>query len=203
VIASIVGGAVIFGCAGFCGVILAVLVCGKIAPLEDSPHSRKVHPAAVIAGAALFGIVLALRLTPVAQLGLSALICVPLAAAWYSDSLRGVIPDAFTLGPLAIVAGYVIITHSWWIALSAVVPFVPFAIAAAFSKGRGMGWGDVKLVALGGAVLGMQASILVFALACFAATAVSVIRDRGKSPIAFGPYLVAAVILAMAVQEHG
>lgn len=202
-IASVIGGAIIFGCAGFCGVVLPRVVWSKFPPLEDSPPAHAVHSAAVIAGAALFGIILALRATPVAQMGLSALICVPLAAAWYSDTLRGVIPDFFTLGPLGIVAAYVIITHSWWIALSAVVPFVPFAIAAACSKGRGMGWGDVKFVALGGAIVGMQASLLVFALACFAATAVSVIRDRGKSPVAFGPYLVAAVILAMAVQEHG
>ncbi len=202
-IAWVIGGAVIFGCAGFCGVILATLACSGFARPDDSLPSHPLQPLAVIIGAAAFGIVLALRSIAVPQLGLSALICVPLAAACYSDNSRGVIPDFFTLGPLAIVAVYVIITHSWWIALSAVVPFVPFAIAAACSKGRGMGWGDAKLVALGGSIIGMQASVLVFALACFAATAVSVIRDRGKSPVAFGPYLIAAVILAMAVQEHG
>ena len=74
-----------------------------------------------------------------------------------------------------------------------------------------MGWGDAKFVALGGAVLGMhggavlgmQTALLAFALACFLATIVSVIRDRGKAPIAFGPYLVGAVGVAMAFQMHG
>jgi prepilin signal peptidase PulO-like enzyme (type II secretory pathway) len=198
-----IAAALIFGCAGFCGIVLAMLVCARFGTLEDGPTPHPARPAAIVAGAVVLGLVLALRHTPIPELGLTALLCVPLAAIWYSDALKGVIPDVFTLGPLAIVGIYVVSHHAWWVALSALVPFVPFALAAMFSKGRGMGWGDAKLVALGGAVLGMQTGVLAFALACFAATIVSVIRDRGKSPVAFGPYLVASLAVAIAVQVHG
>jgi prepilin signal peptidase PulO-like enzyme (type II secretory pathway) len=117
--------------------------------------------------------------------------------------LKGIIPDYFTLAPLALVAFYVLLHHAWFVGISAIVLFIPFALAALISHGRGMGWGDAKLVAFGGAVLGMQSALLGFALACFAATFVSVLRDRGKTPVAFGPYLVAAIAIVIAVQVHG
>ncbi|MEO6912397.1 MAG: prepilin peptidase [Candidatus Baltobacteraceae bacterium] len=200
---AVLASALIFGCAAFCGVVLAMLVCARLGTLDGAPAPSPARPAAIIAGAVVLGVILALRGTPITELGLTALVCLPLAAAWYSDSLKGVIPDYFTLGPLAVVGIYVVMHHAWWIALSALIPFIPFALAAIFSKGRGMGWGDAKLVALGGAILGMQTGVLVFALACFAATIVSVVRDRGKSPVAFGPYLVASVAIAIAFQVHG
>ncbi len=197
-----IGVILIFGCAAFCGIILATFACAKFEGFADGPQSRPIHPALLIGGAMVLGLVLALKGTPTIQLGLTALLCVPLAAIWFSDAAKGVVPDWFTLGPLAIVALYVITHHAWWVALSAIVPFVPFALAASVSKGRGMGWGDAKFVALGGAIIGMQSSLLVFALACFVATVASVIRDRGKTPVAFAPYLVASVAVAIALQVH-
>ena len=194
--------ALLFGSAAFCGVVLATLACSRYGALEDGPSLGSPRPIALVAGAAVLGVILVYKHVPIQELGITALVCVPLAAAWFSDSIKGIIPDAFTLGPLAIVAGYVVLHDAWWLALSAIVPFLPFAVAAMLSKGRGMGWGDAKLVALGGAILGMQSAVLVFALACFAATIVSVVRDRGKSPVAFGPYLVASVAIAIAVQVH-
>jgi prepilin signal peptidase PulO-like enzyme (type II secretory pathway) len=62
-----------------------------------------------------------------------------------------------------------------------------------------MGWGDAKLVALGGAVLGAQASLAAFALSCFAAGVVSRFNGRRGMPIAFAPYLVIAVVGALAL----
>ncbi len=194
---------VLFGCAAFCGIVLASLICARLGTPEAGPKLNAPRPIAIVAGAVVLGLVIVARHASVEEIGLTALVCMPLAGAWFSDSLKGIIPDAFTLGPLAIVAGYVVLHHAWWLALSAIVPFVPFAIAAMLSKGRGMGWGDAKLVAFGGAVLGMQTAVLVFALACFAATIVSVIRDRGTTPVAFGPYLVASVAITIALSVHG
>jgi leader peptidase (prepilin peptidase)/N-methyltransferase len=75
--------------------------------------------------------------------------------------------------------------------------FVPFAVAALASRGLGMGWGDVKLVALGGAVLGWEAAILAFGCACALAVIVALARKRRHEPLAFAPYLVAAIALPL------
>jgi len=61
-----------------------------------------------------------------------------------------------------------------------------------------MGWGDVKLAALGGAVLGVQTAILAAAGACLIATFVNVLQKRDKAqPIAFAPYLSSAIALGL------
>ncbi len=85
------------------------------------------------------------------------------------------------------------------ILIAAAVPFVPFALAAILSRGRGMGWGDAKLVALGGAVLGAQASLVAFALSCLAAGIVARLTGRRGTPVAFAPYLVIAACGALAI----
>ena len=77
-----------------------------------------------------------------------------LTGCWYCDLARGIVPDFFTLFPLAALGSFAAVEGEWRVLISAAVPFVPFALAAVFSRGRGMGWGDAKLVALGGAVLG-------------------------------------------------
>ena len=120
-----------------------------------------------------------------------------LVAIWCSDVRCGIVPDAFTLVPLAAVVVTAAVTQQWWVIASAAIVFVPFAGAALASRGRGMGWGDVKLVALGGAVLGYEAAILGFGLACAAAVLVALARRRGSEPIAFAPYLVAAIAIPL------
>jgi prepilin signal peptidase PulO-like enzyme (type II secretory pathway) len=60
-----------------------------------------------------------------------------------------------------------------------------------------MGWGDVKLAALGGAVLGAGAALIAFAAACLVAVGVAWARGRGAEPIAFAPYLVASIGAAL------
>ena len=65
------------------------------------------------------------------------------------------------------------------------------------SKGRGLGWGDVKLVALGAAVLGLRTSVLAFSAACLLAVAIAVVRRRRHEPIAFAPYLAGSMTVAL------
>ena len=66
------------------------------------------------------------------------------------------------------------------------------------SRGRGMGWGDAKLAALGGALLGAREAALAFMLAAVAAAVIArraaCARDIAPRPIAFGPYLAAAIV---------
>ncbi len=191
--------AFIYGCAATCGVIAAHFMCSRMQRHDDGPAPMWLHPAIPIVLFALLGVVVAARGASVGQLGTIALIGMPLIGAWYSDARIGIVPDVFTLVPLAVIAILVLMHHTWWIAISAIVVFGAFASAAVFSRGRGMGWGDAKLAMLTGAVLGLPLSLLTLALACFTATAVSVIRDRGTKPIAFAPYIVVAMLLAFVV----
>ena len=80
---------------------------------------------------------------------------------------------------------------------STIAAFLPFALAALLSKERGMGWGDSKLAALGGAVLGFQLSLLTFAAACLALVAVGWLRGRRTEPMAFAPYLAVAIVFGL------
>lgn len=193
----------IYACAATCGIIAAHFVCARISRHEDGPTPATLHPAIPVVIFALLGIVVAARGGTAAQLGTIALLGVPLVGAWYSDTRTGIVPDVFTLLPLGVVALGVLVHHTWWIAISAIVVFAAFALAATFSRGRGMGWGDAKLAMLTGAALGLQSSLLTLAVACFAATVVSVIRNRGTQPIAFAPYIVVTVLLAFGMTVHG
>jgi prepilin signal peptidase PulO-like enzyme (type II secretory pathway) len=60
-----------------------------------------------------------------------------------------------------------------------------------------MGWGDVKLATLGGADLGLEASLVAFSLSCLAAAMYAYARGQKDVPIAFAPYLVAAIAIAL------
>lgn len=193
----------IFAGAALCGVMAADFVATRIRPHDDGPAPVAMHPAIPVAIFALLGVVVAARGANLQQLATIAALGVPLIGAWYCDARTGLVPDIFTLVPLGIVAIAVLLQHTWWIAISAFVVFGAFALAATFSRGRGMGWGDAKLAMLTGAVLGLQSSLLTLAVACFAATVVSVIRNRGTQPIAFAPYIVVTMLLAFGVSVHG
>lgn len=194
-------GAVFFALAASVGVLLANAVADHITPLPDGPPPSPPPILWLVAGCAAIGAVvvahaLVLGAAP-AQIAVVALVCVALVACWVCDARTGIVPDYFTLGPLAAILAVALWQRDWWLIASAAIPFVPFALAALLSRGRGMGWGDVKLVALGGALLGAQTAVLAFAVACLAAVAWSYLRGRTRGPIAFAPYLAAAIGIAI------
>ncbi len=190
--------AVMFGCAAFLAMQAGEAICKRVTPFEDGPAPGKPPAIALLVGSTLLGGILASRGLDLPGLAISALLCVALVAAWYCDVRCGIVPDTFTLLPLAIVLAVAAFSREWSALVSAAVVFAPFACAALLSRGRGMGWGDVKLAALGGAVLGVQTAILAAAAACIIATTVSALQKRGKSqPIAFAPYLSGAIALGL------
>ncbi|MBD5494728.1 MAG: prepilin peptidase [Lachnospiraceae bacterium] len=68
------------------------------------------------------------------------------------------------------------------------------------SKGRGIGGGDVKLMAVCGLVLGWKLIILAFLIGCILGAVIHVARMKisGESHVlAMGPYLSAGVFIAM------
>jgi prepilin signal peptidase PulO-like enzyme (type II secretory pathway) len=194
--------AFVFACAAGCGVALAQLLCARVEPAQDGPPPQQLHPAIPVAATALVGLLMGLHHATPFQTAVVALLCVPLSGAWFADARRGIVPDAFTLIPLAAVAIEIVIHHSWFVGVSAAVTGGAFAAAALLSRGRGMGWGDAKLAALAGALLGLPWSVGVLGLACFAATVVSVVRTRGTQPIAFAPYIVIAVLADIGLTVH-
>ncbi len=195
--------AILYGCAAFLGVQFSASLCEKIVPFDDGPRPGKPPSAALIAGAALIGGTLASRGLPVPVLGIFLVLVVSLVACWYSDVRCGIVPDYFTLAPLVFVLGISLVQRNVSPVFAALVVFVPFAVAALLSKGRGMGWGDVKLVALGAAVLGLQTSVLAFAAACLMAVVIATLRRRRSEPIAFVPYLAGAIAVALAFPVFG
>lgn len=192
-------GAVFFAAAGYVGALLGFTFAERLESFPDGPPQQNAPTAVLIGACAIIGAIVTTHAVSHAQILLIALVCVALVAIWITDARRGIVPDAFTLGPLGIMLLTGLWQHEWWLFVSAAVPFVPFAAAALLSRGRGMGWGDVKLVALGGAVLGAQMSVLAFAVACLAAVAFSYMRGRQRGPIAFAPYLASAIGLAIPV----
>jgi prepilin signal peptidase PulO-like enzyme (type II secretory pathway) len=186
--------AALFGAAGWGGTLVAELLCAGRGPFDDGPAPIAFArwPFA-LAGAAI-GLALAAQGEPPARLALLVFVMPALAGCCAADLACGLLPDPLTLVPLAVVAAAGAAAHDWAPLLSAVLVFVPFAVAAAVSRGRGMGWGDAKLAALGGALLGAREAAFAFMLAALVAAIIARRTTGAHRPIAFGPYLAAAIV---------
>ena len=186
--------AVLFGAAGWGGTLVAEQLCAGRTPFDDGPA-----PVAfarwpfALAGAGI-GFALAAQGASPARLALLVFVMLALAGCCAADLSCGLLPDPLTLVPLAVVAAAGVAAHEWAPLLSAALVFVPFALAAVLSRGRGMGWGDAKLAALGGALLGAREAAFAFMLAALTAAVIARRTTGARRPIAFGPYLAAAIV---------
>jgi prepilin signal peptidase PulO-like enzyme (type II secretory pathway) len=188
-------GALLFACAAIAGVIAAAAICSRVEGYADGPRAGTPPIVALIAGAALIGGIAGAHGAP-GRVGLVAIVTGAFVAAWYCDVARGVVPDVFSLGPLAVIAIMAFAWHDPRMVVSSLIVTVPFSIAAYLSRGRGMGWGDVKLAAVAGALLGASNALLALALAAFAAAVNAKFRrDSALQPLAFAPYLIGATAL--------
>jgi hypothetical protein len=189
--------AIFFASVALVAVQLSRAACSGETPAPDGPPAGKPpYALLVIACAAIGGLLVYTGATPI-QLGIAALVLFALVAAWCSDTLCGLVLDVFTLPPLAALLLFAISERQWTILIGAAVAFAPFAAAAVFSRGMGMGWGNAKLVAISGAVLGLPLGVLALAAACASAAILHrLLRGKG-SPIAFAPYIAAATALAL------
>jgi len=188
-------GALLFACAAIAGLVAAAAICARVEAYDDGPRPGTPPIVALVAGAALIGAIAGSHADP-ARLGLVAIVTGAFVAAWYCDVARGVVPDVFSLGPLAVITVLAVVWHDPRMIVSALIVVVPFSLAAYFSRGRGMGWGDVKLAAVAGALLGASNALLALALASFAAAVSAKFRrDAAMQPLAFAPYLIGATAL--------
>jgi len=203
-IGTALAGALVFGAAAVCGLLAATALLPRLHRFEDGPAPFHVHPGWIVGAGALLGAILALKHVPLGAFAIAGVVVVALVGIFECDSRTGIVPDVFTLVPLAILIGDSLVLHQFVMpAISALVVFTPFAIAALVTRGHGMGWGDAKLAALGGALLGMFAATLSFGIASLAAVIVTSIKYRSKAvPVAFAPYLVGAIAVSMALQAR-
>jgi leader peptidase (prepilin peptidase)/N-methyltransferase len=202
-IVAIVTAAIAFGIFTFAGLLIArTYFAGE--PIADGPPVSEPPVNALLIAAVIAGGICGYRGMAPEALGIVAASCALMAAIWYTDVTRGIIPDALTLMPLGalIVAG--LLTGRWYVVVVAAIPAAPFAFMAWRTKGIGMGWGDVKLAALGGALLGMKDAMLAFALVSVVAIVIAKLqRQEKRRPVAFAPYLASAIILPLVLRTGG
>ncbi len=191
--------ALLFGCAGWGGALLGARLCADRVPYDDGPDPIAFARWPFAAIGACIGLALAARGETPVHLGMLLAVTLALAGGAAADLLCGALPDVLTVGPLALVLGAGAASHDWAPALGAAFVAIPFAAAALLSRGRGMGWGDVKLAALGGALLGAAGATLAFILAALAAYVIARRTAALRRPIAFGPYLAASIAASLAV----
>jgi len=191
-------GIALLGAAAWIGTVAAPPLVADVARADDAPRPGRPPTPWLIGGSAALGGLLAPHST-LPQLTMATVLVFALVTAWSTDVLHGVVPDICTLGPLAVILSLALLHHTWTPLISALILFAPFAAAASLSKGLGMGWGDVKLATLGGAALGAPLALLLFAGASLVAVIVGRALRRGRAPIAFAPYLAAAIGMGLAV----
>lgn len=123
----------------------------------------------------------------------------------FSDAKYGIIPDAILFPALLVSVLYVLFTDfsSLWVRLlTGIVAFLLFLAFFIFSKGKAMGFGDVKLSFFIGFLLGFPQSLFAFYLAFLTGGIVSFIlimwkKKEFKSTIAFGPFLVLGTLILL------
>ena len=187
-----------FAAAGWIGAALSQALYGGLAPEIGGPPATDIPAWAFAAAAASVGLFVGLHDGEPVQIAMLWIVVVALTVCAATDFRAGLIPDLFSLGALLVVLGYALVRHDWTPFLGALFVAVPFAAVAWFSRGRGMGWGDVKVAVLGGALLGLAGSTVAVALASLSAVIVGWARGRVREPIAFGAYLAAAIGLLLA-----
>jgi hypothetical protein len=176
-------GALLFGAAALLAVFFADMICARIESFADGPASLPPRPVVILTLMAVVGGFVAVHGFAASVLAVGGVAAFALTGCWYCDLARGVVPDFFTLLPLGALGAFAAVEGEWKVLISAAIPFAPFAIAALLSRGRGMGWGDAKLVALGAGVFNRMGG-------------------RRGTPIAFAPYLVVAAALALALGAY-
>lgn len=70
------------------------------------------------------------------------------------------------------------------------------------TKGKGIGGGDIKLMAVSGLILGWQKNILAFFVGCVLALAAFLCRKTDFQRFPFGPYLAAGIFISMLWGEN-
>ena len=129
-----------------------------------------------------------------------------LIVVFFVDLKYGIIPDIIIFFAVIVSILYIILNTQYLILLhilSALGAFLFFLLIFLVTRGRGMGFGDVKLAFLMGLFLGYPNIIVAFYTAFLTGGLISIIlillkkkKFRG-STIPFGPFLVVGTLIAL------
>jgi leader peptidase (prepilin peptidase) / N-methyltransferase len=134
-----------------------------------------------------------------------------LIVVFFVDLKYGIIPDKVVYPSILAAIVYLFINHQSLIInhlLAAFGAFLFFLALYLLTKGKGMGFGDVKLVFLLGLVLGFPKIIVAFYIAFLTGAIIGIIlilwgkKKLGGTTIPFGPFLVAGAFIALFVDLH-
>lgn len=190
---NVVAGAVLFAFCGVAGQWLGEWLCRGRVPFHDGPVPSSAPAWVFAASAAAVGVMADRHGTTTLQLLGAAAFVFTLAAGAAADLRCGIIPDVFTLGPLGAVIVVAVCTRDATPIVGASIVAFPLAVAAVCTRGRGFGWGDVKLGALGGAALGGPGTLYALFGALLCVCLWSFVRRTTAQPVAFAPYFAAAI----------
>lgn len=128
-----------------------------------------------------------------------------LIAILLSDFKYQIIPDQLVIA-LAIVSIYFVIAHPLDSLLGAIVTTGIIGLIFAMTKGKGMGFGDVKFAVPMGLILGAKSGFLALYLAFMIGGIVGIALllfklKKIKSKIAFGPFLIVGMIIMLFLQK--
>jgi len=196
-------GAAAFGASAWFGMLLGEAICGGLGPSSERPI--RVTPPAVLftaCGAVTGAGIVMHGFAPLQVITLVVLV-LALAAAAAANLSAGIVPDAVTLVPLAALLLSSVLQARYAPLLSAVLVTLPLALLAAFSPGRGLSWGDVKLGALGAAILGASGVMLAFGVAGVTAFVASRLAPNAGRPITLAPYIVLGIAIALVAGPLG
>ena len=125
-----------------------------------------------------------------------------LIAVFLSDLFYWTIPDQITFPAILIFLIWNIVQGQWLSVLAGLAGLIFFLSLVFITKSKGMGLGDVKLVAIMGLFLGFPKLIVALYLAFLTGAVLGVIliltkRKKMGSRIPFGPFLALASLIAL------
>ncbi len=133
---------------------------------------------------------------------LASLLASALLALSVIDARTGEIPPGLNAAVLVLAVLAAVLDRNNWLSHVAglFAVSVPLWLVWLLTKGRGIGGGDIKLMAAAGLFIGWRNIVLSLFLACVLAAVIHLIlmaaKKAGRS-LAFGPYLSAAILLAL------
>ncbi len=128
-----------------------------------------------------------------------------LIVVFFTDLKYGIIPDKIIYPAIVISLLFIILNTKYLIlntSLSALGAFLFFLLLFLITRGRGMGFGDVKLVFLMGLFLGFPKIIIALYLAFLTGALVSIIlviwgkKKLKGGTVPFGPFLVLGTLIS-------
>lgn len=188
--------------------VLSAIGAAK-SPRVPFPNFWIRYPVVELSTAALFGLAWYRLADPLWLVAVSLVFISTLIALAFIDFETTFLPDVLVLPLLAvaIVVSFFVPDREWWQGLAGAgvgyAVFYPFAWIGDRLNRPVMGWGDVKLTAALGAVLGLAPLALALYLGVLIGGAVAIVVYAGRLfgfnrvLIPYGPYLVIGGIISM------